>query len=117
MGSRKKDAGRSLSGEEPTYPPEGNIIALGSGSEAPLNHASLGDQASRAKSAAALEWIAAKVPAQAARSALTSIQSSLSSTSDPKTALDTQSSRSQKPKFDLELFYIALARNLYDQGL
>lgn len=69
----------------------------------------------QARFAGTLEWIANKVPSQSSFSIPT-----LSSLSEPKLA---EQERRQKfvnslpPKFDLELFYIALARNLYDAGL
>jgi triacylglycerol lipase len=78
----------------------------------------------QAKLAAALEWIAEKVPTHANVSALSSVQSSLSSSassssSSPPSSQDKSPAESpnQVPKFDLERFYIALARNLYEEGL
>jgi triacylglycerol lipase len=70
--------------------------------------------AERVKLASAMEWIVDKVPGTAV-SALSTLQASLPppfSLSDPKL--------SQAPpprRFDLERFYVALSRNLYEEGL
>lgn len=70
------------------------------------------------KFSAALEWIADKVPTQAALSAISSVQASLrSSLSEPRLNSQNAPSPDKPPKFDLERFYIALARNLYEEGL
>ena len=64
---------------------------------------------------ALVDWIANRVSSQAAISGLTSTQSAIPFTGPGPG--QTGSLRSSKRKFDLELFYIALARNLYDAGL
>lgn len=72
----------------------------------------------QARFAGTLEWIANKVPTQSAASALSALSATLS-LSEPKLEQAQQhaAKESKKPKFDLELFYIALARNLYEAGL
>ncbi|KAF8315591.1 hypothetical protein DL93DRAFT_2078771 [Clavulina sp. PMI_390] len=80
------------------------------------------------KSEDAFQWLASKVPAPTAMSALSSsfrpsnnslAQSSarqqISSRFTPRP--QSPSPSTSRPKFDLETFYIALARNLYDNGL
>jgi len=59
------------------------------------------------------DWIADKVSSQAGIPGLASTQSTI----DKQGPERSQTLRSSKIKFDLELFYIALARNLYDAGL
>lgn len=72
----------------------------------------------QARFAGTLEWIANKVPTQSAASALSALSATLS-LSEPRLerAQQQAANSSTKPKFDLELFYIALARNLYEAGL
>jgi triacylglycerol lipase len=64
---------------------------------------------------ALLDWIANRASSQAGISGLTPMHSTMSlAQSRPERF---QTLRSRKPMFNLELFYIALARNLYDAGL
>ena len=72
--------------------------------------------AERVKLASTMEWILDKVPSSAA-SALSALQASLPppfSLSEPK---HTQTAPRRWSGLDLERFYIALLRNLYDEGL
>jgi triacylglycerol lipase len=59
------------------------------------------------------DWIADRVSSQAGIPGLASTQSTI----DKQGPERSQTLRSSKTGFDLELFYIALARNLYDAGL